>query len=337
MTFWHDADYAAVFVQDWQRQLPSRKSAAYFQQLTPEKTFTLDGIDYAHLYDLSDAPLPTYVTDWGGVIRLVTFQLPAAMIMPGETVRAVFNLVNQAPIDTNLNVLVRVLGQDGAEIARTEGWPWGAATSTWQHGVLWPDGHDLTIPADTTPGYYRVELGFYDPATQALLPAMQPLTGETLGEMVTIDTIQVGPLPKPQQLLSPPVFIGDSLALDGVTLSPNGTLAPGTEIRARLFWQARAWPAADYTAFVHIVGPDGVLAAQMDKPPRQGFLPTSSWYPGQQVVDDFTLTLPTDVAPGVYTLYTGFYDPITMVRLPIVQGEKTLGDAFVLEKVTVSE
>ena len=30
LTFWHDADYAAVFVQDWQRQLPSRKSAAYF-------------------------------------------------------------------------------------------------------------------------------------------------------------------------------------------------------------------------------------------------------------------------------------------------------------------
>ena len=83
LTFWHDADYAAVFVQDWQRQLPSRKSAAYFQQLTPEKTITLDGLEYAHLYDLRDAPLPAYVTDWGGAIRLVTFQLPAAMILPG--------------------------------------------------------------------------------------------------------------------------------------------------------------------------------------------------------------------------------------------------------------
>src|SRR4029079_5532518 len=73
LTFWHDADYAAVFVQDWQRQLPSRKSAAYFQQLTPEKTITLNGIDYAHLYNLHGAPLPAYVTDWGGAIRMVTF------------------------------------------------------------------------------------------------------------------------------------------------------------------------------------------------------------------------------------------------------------------------
>jgi hypothetical protein len=335
LTFWHDADYAAVFVQDWQRQLPSRKSAAYFQQLRAEKTITLDGIDYAHLYNLRDAPLPAYVTDWGGVIRLVTFQLPAAMILPGETVRAVFNLVNQAPIDTNLNVLVRVVGQDGVEIARAEGWPWGGATSTWQPGVLWPDGHDLTIPAGTTPGYFRVELGFYDPATQVLLPATQALTGQALGELVTIDTLQVGALPEPHQLFTPPVYLGESLALRGVTLTPNGTAASGTEVSARLFWQARAWPATDYTAFVHLVGPDGVLVQPVDKPPLQGFLPTSTWYPGQRVVDDFTLTLPTDTAPGTYTLYTGFYDPKTMARLPVMQSGQSLGDAFVVGTVMV--
>ncbi|MCC6455242.1 MAG: phospholipid carrier-dependent glycosyltransferase [Caldilineaceae bacterium] len=335
LTFWHEADYAAVFVQDWQRQLPSRKSAAYFQQLTPEKVITLDGLDYAHLYDLRDAPLPDYVTEWGGAIRLVTFQLPAAMILPGETVRAVFYLVNQAPIASNLNVLVRVVGQDGVEIARAEGWPWGAATSTWQAGILWPDGHDLTIPANTTPGYYRVELGFYDPATQALLPAQQAATGAPLGDLVTIDTLQVGALPQPSERLASPAYLGNSLMLDGSTLTPDGTVSPGTEVTVSLFWEARAWPATDYTAFVHLVGPDGALAAQMDKPPLQGFLPTSTWYPGQRVMDDFTLTLPPDATPGVYTLYTGFYDPVTMARLPIVQDGQTVGDALVAGTVTV--
>jgi 4-amino-4-deoxy-L-arabinose transferase-like glycosyltransferase len=336
LTFWHDADYAAVFVQDWQRQLPSRKSAAYFQQLTPEKVITLNGLEYAHLYDLHNAPLPAYVTDWGRAIRLVTFQLPAAMIRPGETVRAVFYLVNQAPIDTNLNVLVRVVGQEGVEIARSEGWPWGAATSTWQAGVLWPDGHDLTIPADTPPGYYRVELGFYDPATQSLLPAVQAATGVPLDDLVTIDTLQVGELPEPSERLSPPAYLGESLTLRGVTLTPNGTASPGTTLTVRLFWQAREWPSTDYTAFVHLVGPDGVLVEQMDKPPLQGFLPTSTWYPGQRVVDEFTLALPPDAAPGVYTFYTGFYDPATMVRLPIVQGEQTVGDVFMAGTVTVA-
>ena len=159
LTFWAQADYAAVFVQDRQRLLPSRKSAAYFAGLTPEQVITLNGIDYAWLYDLHDAPLPTYVTDWGDVIRLTTFQLPAARIAPGETVNAIFYLVNQGPIDVNLNVLVRVVGMDGTEIARDEGWPWGAATSGWERGVVWPDGHDADHPARYAAGLLSGRIG----------------------------------------------------------------------------------------------------------------------------------------------------------------------------------
>jgi hypothetical protein len=37
----------------------------------------------------------------------------------------------------------------------------------------------------------------------------------------------------------------------------------------------------------------------------------------------------------VYTLYTGFYDPATMARLPITQNEQAMGDAFVVGTLTV--
>ena len=334
LTFWHQADYAAVFVQDRQRQLPSRRSAAYFHSLTPEHVVTLNGIDYAWLYDLRGAPLPAYVTDWGGAIRLVTFQLPAAQIRPGETVRAVFYLVSQGPIATNLNVLVRVVGTDGTEIARDEGWPWGAATSGWQAGVVWPDGHDLTIPPTTPPGYYRVELGFYDPATQELLPAVQPATGAALPDLVTVDTLQVGDLPPlPRAALTPPVTLGDAAALLAAAgLPAAGTLAAGDALTLRLHWRGQDWIANDYTAFVHLVGPDGGLVAQVD---RQPILPTSAWAPGQRVVDSFTLTLPPGAVPGDYTVYTGFYDLATGARLPVAQGATSLGDAFVVGAITV--
>lgn len=358
ITFWHKADYAVLFAQDWQRQLPSRKSVAYFQHLTPEQVITLDGLDYAHIYNLGSAPLPDYVTGWrmaddgapdGGapdheVIRLVTFQLPAAPVQPGETVRTVFYLVNQGPIATNLNVLVRVVGHDGAEIARAEGWPWGAATSGWQQGVVWPDGHDLAIPADTPPGYYRVELGFYDPETQAMLPAFQLAGGAELGDLVTVDTIQVGDLPDPPQPLTPPALMGGQIALlgagwqngDGPAWGSHApTLSPGDTLRVELTWQAQTWPATDYTAFVHLVGPDGSLAAQMDKPPLGGFLPTSTWMPGQRVVDNFVLALPAGVVPGDYRLLTGFYDPASGARLAVTQGDQPVGDAFELATVPV--
>jgi 4-amino-4-deoxy-L-arabinose transferase-like glycosyltransferase len=352
ITFWHEADYAVVYAQDWQRQLPSRKAAAYFQQLTPERVVTINGLDYAHIYDLRGAPLPDYVTDWSlagdEAIRLVSFQLPAAPVTSGETVAAVFYLLNRAPIGTNLNVLVRVVGADGREIARNEGWPWGAATSSWQPGVVWPDGHTLTIPADTPPGYYRVELGFYDPATQELLPAGQAATGAPVGDLVTVDTIQVGELPDPTQPLEPPVALGDQVwlagagfqTLDGVTLDPAALTfrgGPGEHVIVDLFWEAQRWMDADYTAFVHLVGPDGQLAAPVDKPPLDGFLPTSAWVPGQRVTDRFVVTVPAYAAPGEYRLYTGMYDPATMTRLPVTRDGTALGDAFPLATITIGE
>ena len=124
----------------------------YYAQHEPMPYVTIDGLDYAHIYDLRDLPLPDYVTDWAtgsdrqDAIRLVSYQLPAAAISPGDSFRAIFYLVNLAPIDTNLNVLVRIVGPDGQELARSEGWPWGAATSDWQLDEIWPDGHEL---ADT--------------------------------------------------------------------------------------------------------------------------------------------------------------------------------------------
>ena len=120
-------------------------------------------------------------------------------------------------------------------------------------------------------------------------------------------------------------------------MTPNGTPVRGQNINVRLFWQAHTVPATDYTAFVHLVGPDGALVQPVDKPPLQGFLPTSTWYPGQRVFDDFVLTLPADAKPGTYTLQTGFYDPTTVTRLPITQDGKSAGDSFMAGTLTLPQ
>jgi hypothetical protein len=109
----------------------------------------------------------------------------------------------------------------------------------------------------------------------------------------------------------------------------------GGEVAVRLVWQAQDWLATDYTAFVHAVGPDGVLVTQMDKPPLGGFLPTSTWVPGQPVADTFALPLPPDAPTGIYTLYTGFYDAATLARLPAQRDGAPLGDAWVLGTLEV--
>ncbi len=311
----------------------------------------MDGLEYARIYDLRDLPMPDYVTDWAtgsdrqDAIRLASYQLPAAAISPGESFRAIFYLVNLAPLDTNLNVLVRIVGPNGQELARSEGWPWGAATSGWQLDEIWPDGHELAIPADAAAGWYRVDVGFYDPATQELLDATQAATGEPVGDLLALDYIRVGDLPDgPQRPMSPPAELGGVLHMtgadwfdgSGAAINPERTqLQPGQTITARLFWQSQQQTAVDYTAFVHVVAPDGSAVVQVDRQPLDGFMPTSTWLPGQVISDDFALSLPEGAAPGEYTVYTGLYDLATMERLPVTIDGRPAGDAVPVATLTV--
>ncbi|MCB0085067.1 MAG: hypothetical protein KDE47_29205, partial [Caldilineaceae bacterium] len=208
-TFWTLADYAVVYAQDFQRRMPSPRQIAWFERLTPMTQIDLHGIEYARIYDLSAAPLPTFVTTWAQgetpQIRLNAYELTAGTVHPGESIRTTFYLENLAPIADDLNVLVRLVGADGSEIARAEGWPWGAPTSDWPVNEIRPDGHTLPIPEGTAPGLYRLEIGFYEPASQATLPAIQSSTDEQLPDLVPLDFIQVGDLPTaPAVALEPP-------------------------------------------------------------------------------------------------------------------------------------
>jgi len=113
----------------------------------------------------------------------------------------------------------------------------------------------------------------------------------------------------------------DGIELLGYTL--EGTAAPGKTLTVTLFYRATAAPAANYTAFVHLLGPakaDGSpLWAQVDSEPCGGGLPTGKWRAGDVVRDVVTLTIPADAAAGEYRLMTGFYSWPDLVRATVVE------------------
>ncbi|MCB0127804.1 MAG: hypothetical protein KDE58_36315, partial [Caldilineaceae bacterium] len=129
-TYWPLADYAVLYTQDVQRQMPSARQVAWLAAQEPLTAITLQGIPYARIYDLASAPTPPFVTTWAQAetaqIRLNAYELTAGVVQPDERVHTTLYLENLAAIGENLNVLVRLVGEDGAEIARDEGWPWGA-------------------------------------------------------------------------------------------------------------------------------------------------------------------------------------------------------------------
>ena len=119
----------------------------------------------------------------------------------------------------------------------------------------------------------------------------------------------------------------DGIGLRGYEVEP-AALAPGDSLTITLFYEATAAPSANYTAFVHLLGPtraDGSpVWAQADSEPCGGARPTGTWQVGDQLRDMITLTIPLDAPAGEYSLATGFYSWPDLTRLPLASGGDTL-------------
>jgi hypothetical protein len=110
---------------------------------------------------------------------------------------------------------------------------------------------------------------------------------------------------------------GGALRLAGADWPPAS--APGADLPVTLVWQTIEPPERDLTGFVQLLAADGRLVAQApDRPPATR--PTRAWLPGEVVSSTYTLTLPTDLAPGTYQVIAGLYDAQTagMPRLRLV-------------------
>ena len=110
---------------------------------------------------------------------------------------------------------------------------------------------------------------------------------------------------------------------------PEANARPGAALPFHLYWQATTATEADYQVFNHLLDTAGNLVAQADGPPlpdpllRRG---TKDWDDPEEIIysREYVLTLPEDLAPGEYTLVTGFYRRDTGQRLLSPAGEDSL-------------
>lgn len=84
-----------------------------------------------------------------------------------------------------------------------------------------------------------------------------------------------------------------------------------------LYWLALRESSQNYKAFVHLLGPDGQVAAQHDGDPVGGFTPTSRWRQGELIRDQHRLALPPGIAAGPIRLKAGMYQVEPMGNLPL--------------------
>jgi uncharacterized membrane protein len=209
-------------------------------------------------------------------------------------------------------------------ISETMPWPLGQRWSL-AVGVLtgpnWADwSQRLPITRDdTVPPLRRFE------ANTWLRAATFERPGRLLAEI---------PPPDPDSPPAHPVSanLGDQLELRGYDLS--GPM--NNELEVTLYWRGQQPMSLDYSVFIHLLGPDGALVAQHDGQPwYEVNIPTSSWQPGENVLDRHTLALPADLPPGPYQLQVGVYYWETLERLPLLENGAPVNNFVDLGTITL--
>ena len=147
----------------------------------------------------------------------------------------------------------------------------------------------------------------------------------------SIELIEVGGLLKssnpPGKIAATHVVatFGGSLALEDPKWSVCGNL-----LNVTLNWNASQSVPGDLHIFVHMLNPDGSLAAQHDSPPLLGLMPFWQWQPGDRVQDIHPIDLSVLSRSQDYSVTVGLYDAGTGQRLPVIaaNGEPVADNAI---------
>jgi len=176
-------------------------------------------------------------------------------------------------------------------------------------GEAWWEWVELPIPPDIPPGKYRLALG-----------------GQTIPGEISIKG-------RPRLFSPPPyppirgviggleILFGRGIALRGYEIGREGG-----KLKLTLLWECRERIPDSYTVFTHLLDEGGRYIAGHDSPPDGGNAPTTSWLPGEFIVDVHEIPLPSELKPGQYFLEIGLYKPSPegLLRLPTSQGKDSV-------------
>ena len=187
--------------------------------------------------------------------------------------------------------------------------------------------HVITAPQD--PGGYTLHVGLVGEVARC--GWLAPPAGDCL--LATVEVI-----PAQEGLAN---FADLVLLLDADVprrFQGRASARPGETVFVGLRWRALRTMDEDYTAFVHLVGPDGRLHGQVDMWPMQGSYPTSRWMPGEELSDHYEVRLDPDALPGRYRIEVGWYLLATMRRLQTLDANgHPIGDSFVVGEFSVED
>lgn len=113
----------------------------------------------------------------------------------------------------------------------------------------------------------------------------------------------------------------------------QATLTPlnANQLLVDVYWGTVSAVTADLVAFVHVLGPSGLIG-QDDAPPAASHWPRAWWQPGLIVRDRHFITLSEPYEADHHQVYVGLYGAETGARLPLrSQTGEVIGDTWQLK------
>ena len=115
------------------------------------------------------------------------------------------------------------------------------------------------------------------------------------------------------------IELGAKIRYLGANL-PKKAVKPGDEVPLEFFFEVMDSLDRSWRMFLHIDPTSQGRRIHGDHHPVKSKYPTNLWQKGEKLVDRHLQRIPTNAAPGRYTIWMGFY--IGDERLPITKGEK---------------
>jgi hypothetical protein len=270
----------------------------------------------------SDAALPNaHALELGGEIELRGSQLtPDRLSTPGVlAVDLYWTSVKQPTADYIARITL--VDRTGRTPAVVDAMPFAGRypTSLWRPGEILHDRLLVPVPAQAQPQLATAYLSLYPIGKgRELIEGVE--NGEALGRYLELGQVKLRgstTVVQPQQQIE--ARLGDDLELNGFDVPAS--IEASMPVTVTLYWRAARPPAAEYTVFVHLLGPAGNVVAQADSQPHMGEYPTSYWDEGEQVSDTYEVALPADLPSGDYRLQVGMYRLATGERLSAKQAD----------------
>ena len=304
----------AVYGEDSLNRLPILDSAA-----NPDKSITLQEITVTPAVQRAKPENVTVALPLDQEI-LPDFTLLGLETLPNQTVRtgqevnaALLWLAGENAPNNELEMtFVAQSPQGGIEHPLSQPVTIAAPNyppAQWQSGEVLRGWLNARVPLSLEPGPYKLNLRVSEANNPDSVIATVPI-----GEFTVTGWTRNFNAPQPAAEIG--ANYSNLATLLGLDASTN-TLAPGDTLSTQLYWQATAEFTDDYTAFVQLIGPDGLLYGQVDQTPGAGQYPTTSWLPGEYITDSYTIPLASDAPPGNYQIAIGLYNPNTGERLPV--------------------